>query len=303
MLKDKQANIFNDLATLCEAGISILNAARRVAASHPKIKAWSAVITLLERGNKLSIALGKHGLISRYEQEIISVAEYAGQVPEGLRNISNFYDKRRIRISRLKSKLYYPFAILLVGIIVSAILQISRNPELSKFTVFSQAVFWLIVAILANKVILNLMQKDACTWLSFAKQHSSGEWYKMQFQQVVFGALLWHNKSGIDFKMGFNRISKLIDAKHVQKKLLIASNLCGQGLSVSEAVQKANLPVSYEFQQILNTGEQSGRWEYSVGKFLQQNEILLDQRIDNAFEWAPRLYYGLIVLVVIGVII
>jgi len=68
MLKDRQANIFNDLATLCDAGISILDAARRVAASHPNIKAWSSVIILLERGNILSLALGKKRLISRYEQ-------------------------------------------------------------------------------------------------------------------------------------------------------------------------------------------------------------------------------------------
>jgi type II secretory pathway component PulF len=75
MLKDPHANIFNDLATLTEAGISILDAARRVAASHLQMKAWSDVITMLERGNKLSLALGKNGLISRYEQEVISVAE------------------------------------------------------------------------------------------------------------------------------------------------------------------------------------------------------------------------------------
>jgi len=303
MIKDKHANIFYDLATLCDAGISILDAAKRVAASHSNIKAWSSVIAMLERGNKLSLALGKHGLISRYEQEVISVAEYAGRTSEGLRNISNSYDKRRLRISRLKSKLYYPFAILVVGILVSSILQIARNPELSKITVLSQAIFVLFTAILATKAMLNLMQKDACSWLSFAKQHSSSEWYKMQFQQVVFGALLWHISSGIDFKTGFTRIAKLIDAKIVQKKLKLASNYCANGLSVTNAVQQAKLPITREFNQILLTGEQSGRWEGSVRKFLEQNEFLLDQRIDNAFEWAPRIYYGVIVLMVIAVII
>ena len=93
MLQDNHSNIFNDLATLCDAGISTFDAARRVAASHGNIKAWSSVITLLERGNTLSLALGKNKLISRYEQEVISVAEYAGRTPEGLRNISNSYDK------------------------------------------------------------------------------------------------------------------------------------------------------------------------------------------------------------------
>lgn len=302
MLMDKQANIFNDLATLYEAGISILDAARRVAASYPKINAWSSVIAMLERGHKLSSALGKNGLISRYEQEVISVAEYAGRVSEGLRSISNSYDKRRVRIGRLKSKLYYPFAILLVGIVVSSILAFSKNPEISKLLVISQAFFWLVAAILVTKFILNLMQKDACSWLSFAKQHSSSEWYKMQFQQIVFGALLWHISSGIDFKKGFNRITKLIDAKDVQIKLKMASNFCDQGFAITSAIQQAKLPITREFNQILLTGEQSGRWEYSVKRFLEQNEVLLDQKIDNAFEWAPRIYYGLIVLMVLMVV-
>ena len=94
----------------------------------------------------------------------------------------------------------------------------------------------------------------------------------------------------------------MIDAKIVQKKLKIVSNYCAQGVNVTNAIQQAKLPITREFNQILLTGEQSGRWEYSVRKFLEQNEILLDQRIDNAFEWAPRIYYGLIVLMVLMVI-
>ncbi len=303
MLRETNSNIFNDLATLCEAGISILDAARRVAGSHPNLQAWSGVIVLLERGNRLSLALGKNGLISRYEQEVISVAEYAGRVSEGLRSISNSYEKRLARISRLKSKLYYPFAILVVGIVISVLLQIFRNPEISKTTIIGSAVIWLVIAILFTRMILNLMQKDGCTWLSFAQQHSASEWYRLQFQSVVFGALSWHISSGIDFKTAFQRISKLIDSKVVRKQLLLTSSLCGQGLSVTNAIQQGQLPITSDFSQVLKVAEQSGRWEYSVKKYLEQNEMLLDLRIDNAFEWVPRFYYGLVVLVVIGVIL
>lgn len=303
MLKDNNENLFDDLATLTEAGISILDAARRVADSHPNQKAWSNVINQLERGNRLSTSLGKNGLVSRFEQEVISVAEFAGRISEGLRNIANSYEKRRLRISRLKSKLYYPFAVLLVGIIVSTILQVSKNPELSKTLILSKSIFWLFIAVTFTNLILNFMKKDACVWLELAKNYTSNEWYRLQFQQVVFGALLWHISSGIDFKTGFVRISKLIDCKPIRKKLLLASNYCGQGMSVNNAIRQAKLPVSYEFLQILMTGEQSGRWEESIKSYLVQNELKLDLKIDSAFEWAPRAYYGLIVLIVIAVII
>jgi len=303
MLKDSNANIFNDLATLTEAGISILDAARRVADSFPKNDAWPKVIQQLARGTRLSLALGKSGLISRYEREVISVAEFAGRVPQGLRSIANSYDKRRQRISRLKSKLYYPFAILVVGIVVAGILQIARNSEVSVFLVFARSLVLLVIAIMITKLILNSLQKDACYWLNKANGYDTNEWYRMQFQQVVFGALLWHNRSGIDFKTGFSRISKLIDNKSIRKKLLIASQYCGQGTSVTNSIRQAKLPITHELMQILMTAEQSGRWEESVNRYLEQNEMLLDLRIDNAFEWAPRIYYGIIVLAVIGVIL
>ncbi|MGB0494863.1 MAG: type II secretion system F family protein, partial [Kangiellaceae bacterium] len=302
MFKDTQSNLFNDLATLTDAGIPVLDAAKRVAASHPKVNVWSQVIQSLSKGNRLSVSLSKSGLITRYEQEIIAVSEYAGRLTQGLRSIAESYDKRRVRISKLKSKLYMPFAVLVIAIVVSGILQVSQNPELSILLVIANSIFYLGLAIGTTKIILVLMQKEACFWLNKVKSFENNEWYQMQFQQVVFGALLWHVSSGIDFKAGFARISKLINDKGIQKKLNRASILCGQGLSVSESVHKAELPISSEFKQILITGEQSGRWEDAVKKFLDQNALLLDIRIDNAFEWAPRIYYGLIVLVAISVI-
>ncbi|PHS20628.1 MAG: hypothetical protein COA86_01390 [Kangiella sp.] len=303
MFKDTQSNLFNDLATLTDAGIPVLDAARRISASHPKVTEWSTVIPLLAKGNRLSLSLSKSGLITRYEQEVIAVSEHAGRVTQGLRSIAESYDKRRVRIGKLKSKLYMPFAVLVIAIIVSGILKVSQYPETSILSVILTAIFYLALALGVTKLILNFMQKEACYWLNKVKSHEGSEWYQMQFQQVVFGALLWHASSGIDFKTGFARIAKLIDAKNIRKKLLLASQSCGQGLSVSESINRAKLPITNEFKQILITGEQSGRWEDSVQKFLDQNALLLDIRIDNAFEWAPRIYYGLIVLVAISVIL
>lgn len=302
MFKDSQSNLFNDLATLTDAGIPVLDAAKRISASHPKIIQWSKVIPLLAKGNQLNVSLSKSGLITRYEQEVIAVSEHAGRVTQGLRSIAESYDKRRIRIGKLKSKLYMPFAVLIIAIIVSGILKVSQYPEISILSVIFTAIFYLVLALAVTKLILIFMQKEACYWLNKVRSHESNEWYQMQFQQVVFGALLWHASSGIDFKTGFARIAKLIDAKNIRKKLLLASQSCDQGLSVSESIRKAKLPITNEFKQVLITGEQSGRWEDAVEKFLEQNMLLLDIRIDNAFEWAPRIYYGLIVLLAISVI-
>lgn len=298
-----QSNIFRDLAMLCDAGISIHAAAQKVSASHPDQTAWPTVIEKLAKGRSLCDALSKSGLVTHYELEIISVAEHAGRLPQGLTNIALSYDQRSSRISRLKSKLYYPFALLTVGIIVSTILQIANTATESNVAIIIRSFVWFAIAIMVTKLLFNFMQKEACYWLNAVSNYDNRSWYKMQFQQVVFGALLWQNQSGVDFKTGFSRITKLINSKDIQKKLSMASRLCGNGMSVSASVREANLPVTDDFYQILLTGEQSGTWNSSVEKYLIINRQQLDLIIDNFFEWAPRMYYALMVVFVILVIV
>jgi len=298
-----QPNIFRDLATLCDAGISVSDAVKRVANSHPKIKEWVLVVSDLQKGSKLNVSLSNRGLITRYEQEIVSVGEFSGRLVQSLMHISESYDKRRSRISKLKSKLYMPFAVLTVAIFVSGILKISQNSEISIVSVILASVFYFALALGATKLILHLMQNEANFWLNLVQNYDKSEWYQMQFQQVVFGALLWQLSSGIDFKTGFSRIAKLIDSKAIRRKLLAASTACEQGQSVCQSVEKAQLPITLELKQVLISGEKSGRLEEAIGRFLEQNAILLDIMIDNAFDWAPRIYYGLIVLTAISVIL
>ncbi len=191
MFVDKNANLFNDLATLCEAGISVVDAAKKINIVDANKLSWTQVISDLESGKQLNMSLAKNKLISPYEQEIIAVAEFSGRIPQGLRAIALSYDKRRQRVSKLKSKLYFPFAVLVVAIVVSAILTISNNPETSLFSVFIRSFFWLGLAVLVTRLLLKLMLKDASSWLKMAASFSNNHWYQMQLQQVIFGALLW----------------------------------------------------------------------------------------------------------------
>jgi len=302
MFKDKNANVFRDLATLIEAGMPVLDAARKVAVSHQNVQLWSFVIRELEAGRKLNIALSKSKLISSYEQEIISVSEFSGRLSQGLRAIADSYDIRRKRVSKFKSKLYFPFAVLAIAIVVSAIKTLTSGSQEPFFSVISNAMLWLVLSLFLTRMLSNLIQKSTSFWLQLMKNSSQNEWYQMQFQQVVFGALLWQMNSGIDFKAGFLRISKLLAVTSLTKKLKQASAYCGQGLSISQSCIRSKLPITNEFKEVLLTGEQSGQWEHSIEKYLKQQSILLDIKVDSILEWIPRVYYGLIALIAILVI-
>jgi len=306
MPEDKNANIFRDLATLIEAGISVLDAAKKVALHHPKISAWPEVIKALASGQTLNKALATNGLISAYEKEIISLSEFSGRLPQGLQTIASAYDIRRKRVSKLKSKLYLPIAILVVAIIVSAILSLAApsttGVKVSNFNILLASTFWLALIYLFTQKLMNIISKDSCDWLKTFQLFSRNDWYVAQFQQVVFGALLWQVKSGVDFKMGFIRVSKLLGVSALTKKLKQASRYCEQGLSVTQSSIKSKLPISDEFKQILLTAEQSGQWEYSLEKYQQQQSILLEIKTSSIFDWMPKIYYVFATLTAISVI-
>jgi type II secretory pathway component PulF len=302
MRKDKNSNIFHDLAALNGAGIDMLEAVKIIASSHLKVTVWPVIISRIANGSTLAKALGDCGVINSYEQEIIAVAEFAGRTEQALSWLAKNYEKRLRRISQLRYKLLLPLAVLLIGIIAFSILTLVKNPEVTVLSVVSQAGIILVAVFVITKVMLFLFQKDISNFIASSSLLSHSKLYKRLFEQVFFTALLWNNKSGIDFKTGFLRLSKLTQSKSLKKRLMMASAYCGQGLTITKSIQKAELPVTIEFIQILEIAQASGRWDETVEHYLNQQQVMLDMKIDSVVEWLPRIYYLFIVAFVGSII-
>ena len=296
MPNNQNSLIFLDLATLLAAGISVLDAAKRVYQSYPQMTSWQLVIRSLEKGVKLSLALKQSGLTNRFENEVISIAEDAGRLEQGLTFLSDSHQKRNSRVSRLRVKLYYPLAILVVGIIVSGILTIANNPSVSIIAVLLRLLAQLGVSIFLTHLLLKQLNRDACYWLSKLQSFEHKSWYKVQFQQLVFETLYWHISSGIDPKSSLNRISGLVNTQSLRKRLVRAANYCDQGSSINSAIRRANLPITSEMIQILHSAEQSGELEQTLKNQLALNQQQAELTIDNLYEWLPRTYFALVVV-------
>ncbi len=302
MIQIASNNIFDDLAILHSAGMNSLEAIQTIASSHLEITVWPSIISKISSGSTLANALGDCGIVNRYEQEIIAVAEFSGRTEQALSWLAKNYEKRLRRVSQLRYKLMLPLAVLLIGIIAFSILTIVKNPEVTVLSVLSQAGIILVIVFVITKVMLYLFQKDIFNFIANSSLLSHINLYKRLFEQVFFTALLWNSKSGIDFKTGFLRISKLVQSKSLKKRLVMTSTYCGQGLSVTKSIQKAELPVTIEFIQVLNIAEASGRWDETVEHYLNQQQAKLDMNIDSVVEWLPRIYY-LFIVVFVGSII
>jgi len=302
-MKVNSNNIFNDLATLSESGISILDAATRVALSHPELEQWPEVITKISKGHSLARALTDTELINGFEQQVIEVAENAGRLPQGLRTIALSYDKRRKRVSRLKSKLYLPVAMVFIAIIVTAIVTLTRNPDASIIGVIIVLMIKVILTLFFTKWLLGLFRKDGAWILKVAGNFKNTTFYRQLYEQIIFGALLWNLQSGIEFNQAFAKVSRLLKSKGNKAQLMKVSRLCGSGTSMSESVVQADLPITTDLKQVLATADASGRWEDAIDIYLKHQQIMLDIKIEDIFDWAPRTFYSVVVLIAISVIL
>ncbi len=251
-----------DLATLIEAGIPPLAACKKLVPASNASR--TAALQLLEKGSTLSHALYTTKLISRYEKEIVDVAEQAGRLNEGLRKIADANEQRHLRNSQLKSRLYFPLAIIAVAIVVNFILSIANHA--SVFSALGSSLISLIVTIGVTQIILNLTKKDACEVLDSLSLFQQQPWYKQLIEHVVFHLLLWQIKSGIDFKQSFIGISRLLNNKTIKKELVAVGMLCDKGQSVCLSLSNSKLPLSADFKNILRTAEASGSWSFAIEK-------------------------------------
>ncbi|MEP1743167.1 MAG: type II secretion system F family protein [Kangiellaceae bacterium] len=297
------ANLFFDLATLISAGIPSLDAAKKVNASYPDVEQWSLAIAALEKGSRLSLALNKAQLISQYQTELISVSEDAGRLEQALKRLAEDVDNSIQRQSKLKSKLLYPFAILIVGILLSSVLSFVQHPQEPLVVLLLILVLKLLFGFWIFRTVLYYSRKGIDFWLSKLDAFQNSAWFRQHFQMLLFEVLYWHTSSGIDPKTSFSRISKLIASPTIKKKLLKASNLCGQGVAISNALRQAKLPLSSDALQLFSAGEHAGDIEGTLKKQLEIFEFETNLALDNLTEWLPRIFYGLVVVFAISAVL
>jgi type II secretory pathway component PulF len=323
------SNFLYDLAVLIEAGLPVADAAAKVTPSthrsagnssagkssagkkatqqetrlNAQQNQWNKVIKQLHSGSALSAVLTRAKLITPFETEIIQAAEFSGRLAQGLRHIGQIIDQRQARASQLKSKLLLPFAIFLVGVIVSSIIHSINQPEVSLGQTLFYAVITIFIVLMLTQKIISLASKEAAFWLNALTSFKHNPHYQMLFEQVVLSALHWQIKSGVDLKTGLSKISKLLAAKSLQQSLTKASRFCGQGLSLQQSFEQAKLPISPQAKQILHTAESSGQLELALEKYLLQQGILSQQKLESLYEWLPRFYYGVVAIYAITVIL
>ena len=130
----KDITVFTrQLATMIAAGIPIAQSIDIVAKGHdnPSMRDQLTAIRLdVESGTALAVALGKYPLYyNELFTNLVDAGEQSGTLENLLDKIATYMEKTEAIKSKIKSAMFYPAAILVVSIVVTAILMIFVIPQ------------------------------------------------------------------------------------------------------------------------------------------------------------------------------
>ena len=130
----KDITVFTrQLATMIAAGIPIAQSINIVAKGHdnPSMRDQLTAIRLdVESGTALAVALGKYPVYyNDLFTNLVDAGEQSGTLENLLDKIATYMEKTEAIKSKIKSAMFYPAAILVVSIVVTAILMIFVIPQ------------------------------------------------------------------------------------------------------------------------------------------------------------------------------
>ena len=129
----------NQLATLIESGITILNSLKLLEQQTSKkslIKIINGLVEEIQGGNSLSRALGNHPQVfpDTFTQ-VIRASEQAGNLEVGLRQAAGYMEKQALAGQKIKRAMLYPIFVLLMAVGVSILLiTVAMPPLVDLFT-------------------------------------------------------------------------------------------------------------------------------------------------------------------------
>ncbi len=174
MAKDV-AVFFRQLATMMTAGVPLVQSFEIIGRGHDNAGMRELLLNIkgdVESGTALSDALGKHPLhFDSLVVSLVNAGEQAGVLETLLDNIATYKEKTEALKAKIKKAMFYPTAVIVVAIIVTAILLIfvvpqfedlfknfgADLPAFTRFVVnmseFMQAQWWLVLGVVIAAVV------------------------------------------------------------------------------------------------------------------------------------------------------
>jgi len=254
------------------------------------------------KGVPLSRALSHQKLINAADVALLASAEAAGRLAEALRFVSDRNVMRAQQLSTFRAGLVLPLAILFIGAFAGVFIKVASGVALIEavFTVARP----LTLALFGIYLLARLLAVDIRTYLSLIWKHPL-IWPVLErltpkvsvaFEQCFYWPLLWQIQSGLRFDTAVNNNQALL-ANHRFKQAVIATKRqVSSGEELGLALVSNGLVLSPRLRQVLQVGQQTGRFEQAMSSELTIQQAGLDESFKQLLAWAPRVVYLLVLI-------
>ncbi len=312
--------MFHQLATLLQAGLTLSHSLQMLAEQHP-LKPWQALLQSiadeLSEGCPFSASLKKWpAVFSPLHVSMVKTGELTGKLEACCRQLAQQQKAQQQLSAKVKKALRYPAIVLTLAVVVVLAMVTLVLPEFAAIyktfntplPVLTQMVMGMAAFMQSYALALFalLLTPFAVAWAL----RQNPRWQQILMQTPVMGALakgqkLGHiftvlsltQQAGIPFLQGLESAEETVESRYWQGILRNVREDIEKGLPIWSSFQKAALftPLCI---QLLRTGEMSGALDIMLANLARHHTEQTFQRADNLAALLEPL-----LLIVTGVII
>lgn len=307
-IKTKDRIIFTrQLSTLINAGLPLTQSLRTVASqteSKPLAVVINNIISSVEGGSSLSVALGKHPKVfNEVYIALVAAGEVSGTLDQALERIATQQEKDAEMLNKVRGAMVYPAIVLVVigGVIIFMLTQVLPQVEqlykdlgtglpfitavMLGISKFMTTFWWLIIGLLiAGVYFLGRWRKTEGGRAAFDKFKMSVPLFGPLFMKLYMARFCRTGQSlmssGVPMLEMLRITGRAVDNVQVNTSITRAAEKVKGGKALSDTLANDDnfLPL---VPQMINIGEQSGKIDAMMGKAATFYENELENTIKS----------------------
>ncbi|MDX1513910.1 MAG: type II secretion system F family protein [Gammaproteobacteria bacterium] len=259
----------------------------------------------VRKGTGLMLALDRQGLVSEIDYAMLSCAEDAGAIDQVLLSLADRYETRNNRFRKIKGKLFYPAAILVLAIFIAPVpaLFAGRISAGDYALRTLGTVAMLVVAVHVLQMLIRLF--NARGWPGTLSRVArllpvAGELARLHERAEVTGNLALMHKAGMPVRDALDAYRQAEPQGLRREKIVRAKSILEGGSSVADALDEAELIDSREGYAVISTGEGAGKLDESLLRYSAACLTRLDDKYDVIGKAVPLVVFLIVAWLVVG---
>jgi len=296
-------DIFRQLATLLQAGLTLSHSLQMLAEQHP-LKHWQALLHSLADdlcgGCSFSASMNKWPeVFSPLYVSMVKTGELTGKLEECCRQLAQQQKAQEQLGAKVKKALRYPTIILtLAALVVLAMVTLVLPEFAAIYNTFNTPLPWLTQAVMGLAAaiqghIVTLFALLLILVVAACKLRRHPRWQRMLLHLPVMGVLARGQKlgqiftvlsltqqAGIAFLQGLESVEETVESGYWQTKMREVREHIEQGMPVWSAFQQASVftPLCI---QLIRTGEIAGALDVMLANLARHHTEQTFQQADN----------------------